>query len=192
MMIEAPSIGSDCGCIVVSRYVHHVQGLNATDIIADIGQAGGLPWNQSLAPSANAPASGDRTDSQRVLDCLVLEGRAVGQAAPQFALAALQALLNTKGYVASPPNISHLLPGAICDCKSSSPCPTQLLPPRADVSQKHIVTGLFQNITTLPELLLTFITLIRHSKQKCIIKGSRPWQQQQGRDQWYWVVYIDC
>ena len=80
-----------------------MQGLNLTEIVDDIagsGRPGGFAWNRTLPPSAAflPPAAGSGRQ-QQVLDCLVQEGRAVGKAAPQFALAALQALLNTKGWV---------------------------------------------------------------------------------------------
>ena len=77
-----------------------MQGMNLTEIVDDIGWSGGgsgFDWNRTLPPSSAflPPAGG--SGRQQVLDCLIQEGRAVGQAAPQFALAALQALLNTKG-----------------------------------------------------------------------------------------------
>lgn len=80
-----------------------MQGLNLTEIVDDIagsGGPGGFAWNRTLPPSASflPPVAGSGRQ-QQVLDCLVQEGRALGQAAPQFALAALQALLNTKGWV---------------------------------------------------------------------------------------------
>lgn len=85
------------GCLL------EMQGLNLTEIVDDIagsGGPGGFAWNRTLPPSASflPPVAGSGRQ-QQVLDCLVQEGRALGQAAPQFALAALQALLNTKGWV---------------------------------------------------------------------------------------------
>ena len=83
-----------------------MQGLNLTEIVDDIagsGGPGGFAWNRTLPPSAAfLPPAAESGRQQQVLDCLVQEGRAIGQAAPQFALAALQALLNTKGWVLQP------------------------------------------------------------------------------------------
>ncbi|KAK9857576.1 hypothetical protein WJX84_000857, partial [Apatococcus fuscideae] len=82
-----------------SGCINLLQGLNLTEIAGEIGQSGasGPPWNQSWVPSGAFPPSPAGASGQSIVDCLMQEGRAVGQAAPQFALAALQALLNTRG-----------------------------------------------------------------------------------------------